>query len=251
MQPEGPKTASSLEAAIHSASAVLLGASALAVTTVTALAAAGVIPWLSVPGVLGAKPVDAGPIMQFGAALLLLLMMALLPASRRVLRLETSHRRFQVDMEDVARAYWSAHAADRAGVFRMRHEFDRVRERYRFLKAHPDLGALDPDLLELAAQMSTEAQELARIYSDDKVARAWEMLTARHAEAERLNAEIERAHAIAREIRHAVENVDLEEETVRARIARLKGELGDLLDGIDGFAGAPPPLPNLRVAASD
>ena len=63
----------------------------------------------------------------------------------RVMRLENSHRSFRVTMWDVAQAYQAAHAADRDGCFRLKSEFDSVRERLEHLRRHPDLGVLEPD----------------------------------------------------------------------------------------------------------
>ena len=48
--------------------------------------------------------------------------------------------------------------------------------------AHPDLGALEPEILELAAQMSRISQDLAETYSDEKVDRARTFLQQRQQE---------------------------------------------------------------------
>jgi len=224
--------------------------SGLGLAAWTALGAAGNVPMLSVPAVVGVNPVDAGPLLQIGAAVALLAIVALLPGLARVRRLEAAHRSFRVGMEDVSRAYWAAHAADRAGLFALGREFDAVRERLEFLKRHPDLGAHEPELLELAAQMSTEARELAAIYSDEKVARAETMLAERRMEVERLTGLVERAHSVTRDLWRALDEVTLEEDMAKARIDRLREEIGELWDEIERVGTASPPAePRLRLAA--
>lgn len=227
-----------------------LVAAGLGLAAWTALGAAGSVPMLSVPAVVGVNPVDAGPLLQIGAAIVLLAIVALLPGLARVRRLEAAHRSFRVGMEDVSRAYWAAHAADRAGLFALGREFDAVRERLEFLRRHPDLGAHEPELLELAAQMSAEARELAAIYSDEKVARAETMLAERRMEVERLTGLVERAHGVTRDLRRALDEVTLDEDVARARIDRLREEIGALWEEIERGGGTPATTgPRLRLAA--
>ena len=64
-------------------------------------------------------------------------------------------------MRDVAQAYQAAHAADRDGVFNLPSEFDSVRERIEHLQRHPDLGRLEPEILEMAAQIGRKSRKLA------------------------------------------------------------------------------------------
>ena len=73
--------------------------------------------------------VNIAPALIGAVFLLSGLLLAFMPANWRVLALENSHRSFRMRMEDVARAYMVAHAADREGVFQMSSEFDAVRER--------------------------------------------------------------------------------------------------------------------------
>ena len=148
-----------------------------------------------------------------------------LPATRRVAALERSHRQFQVSMEDVARAYHLAHTADRAGVFSLSSEFDAVRERLAYLRDHPELDRLEPELLELAAQMSHTARDLADIYSDEKVARARMFLRQRQQEAERQQQLIVEAHHALRGIRKWSQQVELEESVVASRLGQLEEQL--------------------------
>ncbi|MDJ1007214.1 MAG: DNA repair protein [Paracoccaceae bacterium] len=251
MTPDDQKNDSILRirGVLEGAVMVLLAAILLALAGWTALGALGLLPMLSVPATLGGEAFDAGPALQTGAAVLLLAVLTLTPGLRHIRRLEAAHRDFRVGMEDVTRAYWAAHAADRAGVFTMAREFDAVRERFEFLRRHPNLQDLAPELLELAAQMSTEARDLADIYSDEKVAHAEAMLVERQAEAERLGGLIDRAHEVTRDIRRALGDVELEEDVLRSRIAVLREELDGLWREIDAPAPRPEPEPRLRLAA--
>lgn len=202
----------------------------MAMTVATVLAIAGVLPWLELPVTVGGTPVEnAGVYAQLGLNALLLMLCLYLPSNLRVLRLESSHRDFQLKMEDVANAYWATHRADRTGVFQMKSEFDAVKERLLWLRDHPELHTLEPDVLELAAQMSRQSEELARIYSDEAVAHAREVLEQRIHEANRLESEIERAHAVCRDLRQYVDTVEIEEDVIDSRIARLREDLTETL----------------------
>lgn len=216
--------------------AIGVAAAAAAGALATTLAAAlGWMPWIAVPVGFGDAPAsDAGPTIQVGATVLLLAMALVLPSSARVLRLEMSHRRFAVGMEDIARAYHAAHADDRRGVFRMGAEFDAVRERLAHLRQHPDLGGLEPDVLEVAAQMSLQSRRLAETYADEKVDRARRFLKERQEEVERSRELLGRAHHVARELRRVSEAVDLEESAVESQRRRLEADLAGLMAPKDG-----------------
>jgi len=208
--------------------AVLLAALALSLATIAA--AFGQLPWLEFEAGFGRTTYpNAGQIAQIGLTVLAVLLCFYLPANARIMALETSHRRFTLGMQDVARAYAMAHAADREGLFRMSSEFDAVRERLAWLRSHPDLGSLEPDLLEVAAQMSHISQELADIYSDDKVARARAFLRQRQQEVEAFNARLDQAKAISRELRHWAHEVDLEESVAASQLQRLRDDLRAVL----------------------
>ncbi|MET4128244.1 DNA repair protein [Roseovarius sp. MBR-6] len=203
---------------------------ALALSGATIAAAFGLVPWLALEARFGDMTYDnAGQIAQTGLTVLAVLLCFYLPANARIMALETSHRRFNLGMQDVARAYAMAHAADRAGLFRMSSEFDAVRERLAYLRDHPELGSLEPDLLEVAAQMSHISQELADVYSDDKVARARAFLRQRQEEVEAFNARLDQAKAISRELRHWAHEVDLEESVAASQLTRLRDELRAVL----------------------
>src|SRR6056297_4166095 len=199
---------------------------ALALSGATIGAALGGLPWLEFEAAFGGVIYqNAGQIAQVGLTVLAVMLCFFLPANARIMALETSHRRFDIGMQDVARAYHAAHAADRAGVFRLSSEFDAVRERLAWLREHPDLGSLEPGLLEVAAQMSHLSQELADIYSEEKVARARQFLRQRQQEVAAFNDRIERAKAVSQELRHWAHEVELEESVAASQLARLREDL--------------------------
>lgn len=194
------------------------------------LSALGVWPWLEVTANWGGAPIEnAGIWVQCTLAALAVMLVVFLPANARVMALEKSHRKFQIGMEDIARAYHYAHAADRAGSFQLSSEFDAVRERLGHLRKHPDLEQLEPELLEVAAQMSHISRELADVYSDEKVSRARAFLQQRQQEVERFNTRLSDAKSIATELRHWLHQVELEESVAASQLERLRAELHDLL----------------------
>jgi hypothetical protein len=206
----------------------LLGALCLSAATIAA--SIGALPWLQFSVAFGGTLYDnAGQITQIGLTVLAVLLCVFLPANARIMALETSHRRFNIGMQDVARAYHAAHAADRAGLFRLSSEFDAVRERLAYLRDHPDLGTLEPDLLEVAAQMSHISRELAQVYSDDRIARARNFLTQRQQEVEAFNARLDQAKQITRELKHWSHEVELEESVAASQLQRLRDDLRDVL----------------------
>jgi hypothetical protein len=193
-------------------------------------AAAGLLPWLSLTVTAGEAALPwAGIALQILLTTVLVAIAAMVPAMLRVARLEASHRNFAVGMEDVARAYHLAHSADRAGVYRLRHEFDAVRERIAHLREHPDLDGIEHDVLELAAQMSTQTRRLAKTYSDDAVDRARRFLQQRQEEVERTREAIAKARYAAREIGRWSEAVGLEEAAVEGELRSLEADLEDVL----------------------
>ena len=203
---------------------------AVTLTVLTGLAAFGKVPWLEFTVHIGDVPYDAaGRITQIAVTVLAVLLCVYLPANWRILRLETSHRRFEIGMRDVARAYAVAHAGDRQELFNLSSEFDAVRERLAYLRDHPDLESLEPALLEVAAQMSHISRELADVYSDEKVARARAFLTQRQQEVELFNARLDRAKQVCQELRHWAHQVELEESVAVSQLNRLRDDLRALL----------------------
>ncbi|WP_417741537.1 DNA repair protein [Salipiger sp.] len=178
---------------------------------------------------------QAGIYIQLGLTVLALGLMFFLPSNARIMTLENSHRRFHMTMRDVARAYSASHRADREGVFTLSSEFDSVRERIAYLRDHPDLGDLEPSVLEAAAQMSHVSRELADVYSDSKVQRARDFLTARQQELEDFNIRLEQAKRVANEIRTWHMRVELEEDVAESQLSRLRDELEGILPEIQVF----------------
>ena len=207
----------------------LLGGAALIGTIASGLAFAEVLPWPQLAITYAEAPVPwAGMALQLGVTALLIMVALFLPSTRRVMQLETSHRAFEVNMDDVTRAYRAAHMADRAEMFQTRREFDAVRERYQFLKEHPELAEMDAELLTIAAQMSEQSRELAEVYSDEKVARAREALKQRLVDAESLQQRMQQAHSDMRELKRMMEDVDVEESSVEAQLQRLRAEVSEM-----------------------
>lgn len=201
----------------------------LAAVVATLLASAGLLPWPDISATWGGTEIAwAGQALQIGLTVFLVVLTLFLPGARRVQKLEASHRRFEIDMDDVTRAYRAAHMADRAEMFEMHREFDAVRERYQFLKSQPELAEMDAELLTMAAQMSEQTRELAEMYSDAKVARARESLIQRRADAEALGHRIQEAYADMRELKRMMDDVDLEESTVASQLRRLRDEVTEL-----------------------
>ena len=212
---------------------VVFAATGLILLGLSIAAAFGALPWLSLPLQFGENPpIEAGWMVQTAVTALVLGLAVYLPANHRILRLETSHRRFEVNMTDVARAYEAIHSADRSGVFTMKSEFDAVRERMLFLRNHPDLGELETDLMEVAAQMGSISHELAEIYSDEKVDRARQFLKQRQEELAQFESRIGEATQITQEIVHWARQLDLEESVAKSKLQRLKEELRDVLPAV-------------------
>ncbi|MFC3839717.1 hypothetical protein [Paracoccus rhizosphaerae] len=94
---------------------------------------------------------------------------------------------------------------------------------------------LNPELLELAAKMSFNARDLARVYADDRVQEARTFLQDRQTECMRVETDIKRALAVIEELRRLHEQVDAREEHVATRIEELKADILELMQvlGID------------------
>lgn len=232
-----------VQSGLQTLSLWLLIAAAVTSVVLTGLAILGVAPWLQLTAGYGDVAYsNAGQIAQVGITGLLVGLCFFIPASGRVLRLERTHRAFQVGMSDVADAYTIAHKADREGVFTLSREFDSVRERILHLREHPDLAELEPEILELAAQMSHEARDLAEVYSDEKVKRAQTFLKQRQEELAEFGDQIKTAQYTCDELKRWLQDVDAEERVVNAQLDRLEEDLKEILPAIgykfDGEEGA-------------
>ncbi len=207
----------------------------LAMLVLTGLAFAGVMPWMEVSVIYGGVPVEwAGAALQIGLTALLLLLAVYVPTSRQVMMLEAMHRDFAVSMDDITSAYQAAHLADRRQAFQMQREFDAVRERYEFLKTHPDLPEIDAELLTIAAQMSQQSRDLAQTFSEERVTRAQESLTERRKDAAELQSRIEHANAVSRDLRRQIEDTEFEEGSALSQLARLREDMAELEARIAG-----------------
>lgn len=227
---------------MHRLCVLAFALTALVLVVLTALAAFGSVPWLGLSVTVGDTVFDqAGKFTQIGGTALAVMLCFFLPANARIMKLETSHRRFTIGMHDVARAYALAHAADREGVFHLSSEFDAVRERLAYLRDHPDLESLEPQLLEVAAQMSHISRELAEIYSAEKVERARDCLRQRQREVARFNTRIDAAKQITSELKHWLHEVELEEAVAASQLQRLREDLDEVL----------PELGDERIAQAD
>ncbi|UYV39039.1 DNA repair protein [Rhodobacteraceae bacterium D3-12] len=199
---------------------------ALSLVVATILSAIGYWPWLDLQINVGGQAVEnAGIYVQVGGTILAVLLCFFLPSNRRIMALENSHRTFHMGVEDVARAYHHAHAADRNDVFQMSAEFDAMRERIAYLRDHPDMGQMEPEILEMAAQMSYVSRELAVTYSDENVNRARDFLRQRQHEVENFDKRLDRAKEIHQELKHWLTQVELEESVAASQLERLRDEL--------------------------
>jgi hypothetical protein len=212
---------------------VLIFVIGLAAIGLTAASAFGVAPWITFSATLGEFTYpQAGMITQIIVTIILASLFFFMPSAGRILSLERSHRNFRLSMEDVARAYHVCHTADRSGIFTMSSEFDAVRERLAYLRDHPDLDSLEPQVLEIAAQMSHQSRELADIYNVEKVARAKMFLHQRQQEAERQQQLIVEAHHALRDIRQWSQQVELEESVVASQLSQLQEQLDTTLPAL-------------------
>lgn len=206
---------------------------AVGVVGASLAAALGLLPWPQIALFFGGQAVpQAGMWLQIGLALMLLVMTLCLPANTRMARLERSHRSFAIGMNDVANAYRAAHASDRSGVFALSGEFDAMRARMEHLRAHPDFQHLEPELLQLAAQMSLETRDLARAYSDDKVARAKGFLRQRQEEVQALTDRLAIARRTCDELRRWLTDIEADERAAQTQIKRLESDLKEILPAL-------------------
>lgn len=219
----------------------MICAAALFAVIATSLSALGVWPWLSMQAGIGDTTIlNAGAFVQIGVTCLILMLAFYLPSNARMMALETTHRKFSLNMRDIAEAYQFAHAADRSGAFALASEFDAVKERLAFLRDHPDLQSLEPSILELAAQMSQISHELAETYSEDRVNRARLFLQQRQEEVELFQQRIEDAQTILHELSQWTRDIEIEESIAKSQLTRLRDELFELLPELSAQLQTPP-----------
>lgn len=240
----GPETRLALY--VQGIATAILALAAAGVILATVAAAFGLLPWLSLPLTFGDTVYpQAGVAIQAGFAALLLLLLAFIPSAARVMRLEATHRDFSICMSDVADAYAACHRADRAGAFTLASEFDSVKERIAFLRQHPDLGNLEPDVLEAAAQMSHTSREIAEIYSDENVARARSFLRERMEEIETFRDRISEANTQCHELHRYLDQVEIEEDINASQLKRLEDQFGETLSKLGFSRVSSRPAPNV------
>jgi hypothetical protein len=203
---------------------------ALGLVAASIAAGLGLLPWPQISLSFGGQPIQsAGMWLQLALTVLMVALTFYLPANARMTRLERSHRSFAMGMQDVAAAYNMVHAADRKGAFALSGEFDSMRARLEHLRQHPDFGHLEPELLQLAAQMSHESRALAQTYSDDKVNRAKLFLKQRQEEAVALTDRLSAARRTCDELRKWLQDIEAEERTAQQQIRRLEADLKEIL----------------------
>lgn len=222
-----------VQSTLQSLALAALVALTLALIATSVMAALGQLPWLTLPLRFGDTILpQAGMWLQIAVAAFLLGLCFFLPANGRMMRLERSHRDFRISLEDVTQAYAAAHAADRAGTFTLSSEFESMRARMEHLRNHPDLGHLEPELLQLAAEMSHLSRDLASVYSDEKVGRAKTFLTQRQQEVDALKDRIRLAHYACDELKRWLADVEADETEAARQIAQLEKDLRDVLPGL-------------------
>jgi len=223
----------SAQDSLHTVAQALIALTGGALLGASLLAALGLIPWPEIALRFGGAEVPgAGMWLQLGLTLLIGLLALFLPGNLRIARLENSHRSFAIGMQDVARAYATAHAADRRGVFALSAEFDAMRARMDHLRQHPDLGHLEPELLQLAAQMSFETRQLAQTYSEARVARAKAFLQQRQEEVQALTDHLALARQTCDALKHWLHDVETEERAAQVQIRRLEADLREILPAL-------------------
>ena len=209
---------------------MLVIAATLGLWAVSLAAGFGLLPWAQLALSFGdtALP-QAGIWLQLGLCALMAVLALYLPANARMARLERSHRSFAVGVQDVAQAYRQAHAADRKGVFALSGEFESMRARLEHLRKHPDFQHLEPELLQLAAQMSHETRDLAHAYSEEKVARAKDFLRQRQHEVDAFNERLATARSLCDDLRRWSTDIKAEELQAQIQIKRLESDLREIL----------------------
>ncbi|WP_299280498.1 DNA repair protein [uncultured Tateyamaria sp.] len=211
-------------------SLILFAALAVILLVSTGLAAAGIWPWVDLAVQWNGQSItNAGLYAQVGLTVFALTLCFFLPSNWRILQLETSHRRFDISLDDVTRAYHLAHTADRQGAFRINDAFDEMRDRMMHMRDHPDLAQLEPEVLELAAKMSHVSRDLAEAFSDDRVERARSFIKERQFEVDRFNERLAHATAIQSEFSLWINRIELDEAVARTQMERLLDELETML----------------------
>ena len=204
----------------------ILGLAALAAVLATGLALVGVLPFIDLTIGFGGKSITwAGMATQLGLTALLVTLAGIMPAAWRVMRLEATHRQFQIDMDDITRAYRAAHMADRAEMFDMQREFDSVRERYNFVRKQPDMDDINAELVTVAAQMSAQSRELAETFSDERLSATREALLNRRQEADALKGRLDAVRGDIAQLAKLQDSVQDDEAAVSSMLRELETQM--------------------------
>jgi hypothetical protein len=202
----------------------------------TVLDATGQLPWKHLTDPIDSYIVkDNGIILQISICLFLVLAALLLSTLSRLARLERLQKTSALSLPDIATAYRLSHAADRKGAFALVGEFDQMRLRMDHLRNHPDLQDLQDDLLMIAAQMSMQTRDLARIYSDENVNGATDFLHQRQLDVQALSDQLTIARTTCDELRACTTTIDADDDQIRQHIEQLEHELKDILPSL-GFS---------------
>ena len=233
---------------LQTAAILVMAAMAFIASLATILAVFGILPWIEFSAQVGGATLPwAGAALQIGLTGILIALLGLAPMALRVSRLEATHRAFNLDIHDIARAYRAAHEADRAEMFNMASQHDAVLERMDYLNSLPRLEKIDEDLLRVASQMSAQSSDLAANFSDERLRRTRAALKQRLADARILQDRVQSAFATMREIRRLTSETDFEEAAAAAQLERLQQEMAV----INGLKPLPPSGPgNPRKKAS-
>lgn len=200
------------------------------------LDATGQLPWQRLTQPLDAYlERDGGIALQISISLFLILAALLLSTLTRLARLERAQKNSALSMPDIAAAYRLSHIADRTGAFALADEFDQMRLRMDHLRTHPDLQYLQADLLQIAAQMSMQTRDLARIYSDENVKGATDFLRQRQLDVQALSDQLTIARTTCDELLACSNTVDTDDAQIRQQIERLEQQLKDILPSL-GFS---------------
>ncbi len=222
-----------LQRALQVISHITIVGATICLIIATGAAFLGQLPWLEISLLWGGQNIpDAGMYAQIGLTVSLVMLCIFLPANARMSRLEHSHRSFQISMDDVRHAYEVVHNADRRSVFSLSSEFDEMRKRMEYLRKHPDLSHMEPELLELAAQMSRESRDLARIYSEERVSRAKAFLKQRQEEVLRMQEQLALARITCDEIRRWLLDVEAGERENTKGLRALENDLRAILPAL-------------------
>jgi len=203
----------------------LLIALAVSAVIATVLAANGTLAWLDLSTTAAdGTSSQVGPMIQIAVTLCLVALVAFLPTVNRVMALENSQREKY--------AYIASHSADRASQFKLSDEYDDIRARIEYMRDHPDLATLEPELLELAAQMSHASRDIAKIYSDEKVRRAKAFLAERQHEVADFQDKLELAMSVTAELKRWRYDIDASETEAERQMDRLEKDLKEILPTI-------------------